>query len=171
VGALASITNRHWRLTCVGSVTRDPATVDRVRAMLRANGIEERVRLAGEVDGAPLAAFYDSGDVFVLPTFYEGYGMAVANALARGLPVISTNTGAIPKLVGAESTTPAGILVPPGDRQALASALTRVIDDPAVREHYAQGARDRRDQLPTWEDQSQKMADTLVRVAGRHGDD
>ena len=61
----------------------------------------------------PVAEFYDRSDVLVLPTFYEGYGMAVAEALARGIPVVSTRTGAIPDLVGTE----AGVLVPPGTKK------------------------------------------------------
>jgi glycosyltransferase involved in cell wall biosynthesis len=160
--ALASIRNLEWRLTCVGSLTRDPQTVDRVRAIVRAGGIEDRVRFAGEVEGAPLAAYYASGDVFVLPTFYEGYGMAVANALARGMPVISTPTGAIPRLVGAETARPAGILVPPGDHHALALALKRVIEDRAVREHYARGARSVRDALMTWDDAAAGLAEAIT---------
>ena len=68
---------------------------------------------------------YDAADVFVLATWQETYGMAVAEALARGLPIVSTTTGAIPALVGDE----AGLLVRPGDVEALAGALTRVIGD------------------------------------------
>ena len=56
---------------------------------------------------------YDRTDVFVLATLRETYGMAVAEALAHGLPVVSTSTGAIPALVG----TDAGLLVAPGDVQ------------------------------------------------------
>jgi len=161
VSALAVIKRLDWRLNCVGSLTRDPPTVDRVRTLLRTSGIEDRVRLAGEVEGAPLAEYYDSGDVFVLPTFYEGYGMAVANALARGLPVISTRTGAIPELVRVESPAPAGILIPAGDPQELAAALKKVIENPAVREQYAQGARSVRNTLPTWEDAAGKLASVI----------
>jgi len=66
------------------------------------------VSLAGDMDATALGAQYDRADVFVLPTRYEGYGMAVAEALARGLPVISTATGAIEDLVlGSGSVQPA----------------------------------------------------------------
>ena len=109
-----------------------------LRARLRADGLEDRVLLAGEVDESTLAACYDGADAFVLPTFYEGYGMAVAEALAHGLPVVSSATGAIPELLA----DGAGLLVPPGDPEALAAALLQVLD-PAARAQLAEGARQR----------------------------
>jgi len=155
--ALAAIPNRDWRLTCVGSPDRDPVTAQRLCERLRADGLEDRVRLAGEMDTARLAVHYDSADIFVLPTLYEGYGMAVAEALARGLPIVSTDTGAIGELVGDE----AGLLVPPGDVDALAAALVQVLDDAQTRDRLEQGARRVRDRLPTWEDASGRMAEAL----------
>src|SRR5204862_176923 len=73
--------------------------VARVRAQVRDSGLEDRVVLAGDLDTGALAAEYARADLFVLATLYEGYGMAVAEALARGLPVVSTATGAIDDLV------------------------------------------------------------------------
>ena len=73
--------------------------------------------------------------------------MAVAEALARGLPVISTRTGAIPELVGAE----AGLIVPPGNVDLISAALTRAISDQCVRADLAVGASRVRERLPTWD--------------------
>ncbi len=159
--ALGTLGDLDWRLTCVGSLERDTATVERVQAQLVASGISDRVRLAGEAGGSALSAHYDSADVFVLPTFYEGFGMAVANAVARGLPVVSTATGAISELVGLD----AGLLVPPGDPRALADALRRVIRDPDLRGRLAKGAERVRVRLSTWEDQARKLADVLAELA------
>ena len=154
--ALAMMADGRWRLTCVGSLHRDPSTVDELRALLRADGLEDRVRLAGEVDESTLATYYDGADAFVLPTFYEGYGMAVAEALAHGLPVVGSATGAIPELLAQG----AGLLVPPGDPEALAAALLQVLD-PAARAQLAEGARHARNRLPTWEDATDEMANAL----------
>ena len=169
--ALASIPDRNWRLTCVGSVERHPPTVDRLRAQLRADGLEDRVSLVGELDAATLAGCYDRADLFVLPTEYEGYGMAVAEALARGLPVIATTTGAIPELVNLRGSSvrlqpdqSAGLLVPPGDAEALAEALALVLGDARVRERLAAGARLVRDRLPSWDDAVGKMVAVLEQV-------
>ena len=92
----------------------------------------------------------------MLPTLYEGYGMAVAEALAHGLPVVGSATGAIPELLAQG----AGLVVPPGDPGLLAAALLQVLD-PAARAELAEGARHTRDRLPTWEDATDEMANTL----------
>jgi glycosyltransferase involved in cell wall biosynthesis len=159
--ALGSMSNRSdWLLTCVGSADRNPETADALCARLRADGLGDRVRLAGEADAHALAAHYDEADVFVLPTLHEGYGMAVAEALAHGLPVISTPTGAIGDLVGED----AGLLVPPGDAGALTAALSRVLDNEALRRRLRAGAIRARTRLHTWDDASARMADVLGRV-------
>ena len=158
--ALASIPHSGWYLTCAGSVTRHPATVDRVRATMRRLGLAERVLLVGELDALRLADCYDRADVFVLATLQETYGMAVAEALAHGLPVVSTTTGAIPDLVGHD----AGLLAPPGNTGAFAGALGRVLGDAGLRARLAEGARRVRDRLPNWEHAAKQMAGALGRV-------
>src|ERR1700681_306077 len=130
--ALTMMPDLEWRLTCAGSLKRDPSTAERLRVRLRSDGLEDRVTFAGEVDAATLTALYDGADLFVLPTLHEGYGMAVAEALACGLPVIGTAAGAIAELVprdvhpdvGAQTRdawlqldSVAGLLVPPGDHE------------------------------------------------------
>ena len=157
LAALAAVPCRGWRLTCAGSLTRHPATVDRVRAMVMSLGLEDRVSLVGDLDGPALAACYDIADVFVLATRQETYGMAVAEALACGLPVVATTTGAIPELVG----DGAGLLVPVGDTPALVETLSRVLGDAGLRARLAEGARRVRDRLPTWGETSGRMAAAL----------
>src|SRR5262249_9427317 len=111
VDSLAALASLPWKLTCVGSLTRSPDTVADLRQQLRRTGLEERVELIGELTGDALEAAFHAADLFVLATRHEGYGMVVAEAIARGIPVISTTTGAIPELVG-ES---AGLFVSPND--------------------------------------------------------
>ncbi len=163
IDALVELSDLDWRLTCVGSPARHPQTVRRLEEKVAAAGLADRVTLAGELGEADLAASYDAADVFVLPTFHEGYGMVVAEALAHGLPVVSTPTGAIPDLVGAD----AGILVPAGDVMALAEGLRRVMSDRTLRAHLAEGARYARDRLPTWDAAAAAMAAALEGVPGR----
>jgi glycosyltransferase involved in cell wall biosynthesis len=173
ISALASIPPRNWRLTCAGSLDRDPLTVARVRMQLRAAGLEDRVSLVGDLDQAALAEQYDRADLFVLSTLYEGYGMAVAEALARGLPVISTATGAIADLVlgtGSARLLPdhaAGVVVPPGDLPAFTHALARVIGDPRLLATLTANARRRRERLPGWDAAAAAMAKALERVGRR----
>ena len=94
--ALAAVPQRNWRLTCAGSLNRAPAAVDRLRVLLGTLGLDDRVSLAGELDADALAACYDAADLFVLATLRETFGMAVAEALARGLPVVAPRRGRYP---------------------------------------------------------------------------
>jgi len=164
LSALATLPSAAWRLTCAGSLTRDPVAASRVHDLVRRLKLDDRVIFAGELDDNALTAVYDQADVFVLATRRETYGMAVAEALARGLPVVSTTTGAIPDLVGHH----AGILVPPGDEAALAEALSRVIGDADGRARLAAGARQVRDRLPGWELAASRL-DAALEGLNAHG--
>lgn len=159
--ALTEMTNLPWKLTCVGSRDRDAATAAALEREAARAELAGRVEFTGEMDGETLARCYDSADVFVLPTLFEGYGMVVAEALAHGLPVVATRTGAIGELVSEE----AGILVAPGDVAALRLALARVVGEPSLRAQFAEGARARRHLLPTWAQSCAAMARVLSQAA------
>jgi glycosyltransferase involved in cell wall biosynthesis len=161
LNALAVIPARNWRLTCAGSTTRYPATTARLRAILSETGVSDRVTLAGELDRDGVADLYDRADLFVLPTLQETHPLSVMEALARGLPVISTTTGAIPYLVG----DAAGVLVPTGDVAALATTLNDVVRNPERRAALARGARTARERLPTWNTTAQQMAAVLASLS------
>jgi glycosyltransferase involved in cell wall biosynthesis len=157
--ALARLRHRAWRLTCVGDPAREPAHVARLQTILREESLTDRVQLAGEADAAAIATHYDRADVFVLPTLYEGYGMVVAEALAHGLPVLSTPTGAIAELV----RPGAGRLIDAGDIDGWTAALTEALE-PAARDRWAEAARLVRDRLPTWEQSLDRMVAALATV-------
>ena len=162
--ALGGLRDRMWTLHCVGSTTRHPDTANAVRSAIAARGLTERVRLHGEVPDTTLQALYGRADAFVLPTFFEGYGMVLAEALARGLPVVSTTAGAIPDTVPGD----AGILVPPGDALALRAALAALLDDPATRVRVAAAARAARSALPTWPQAVARFAAALDILDVKH---
>ena len=164
LAALSAVPHRQWRLTCAGSLTRHRETADEVRATVTRLGLEDRVVLTGDLDGPALAECYEAADVFVLATERETYGMAVAEALAHGLPVVATMTGAIPELVGHD----AGLLVPVGDTPALIEALSRALGDADLRARLAEGARRVRNRLPTWDEASGRMAAALASLV-THG--
>lgn len=148
-----------WTLECIGSATREPAHARALAALAQSNGLGARVAWRGELPAAQVAAAYAAADVFVLPAWYEGYGMAVAEAIAHGLPVVATAVGAAPRVVGTE----AGLLVEPGDLDALTVALTRVLGDAALRARLAAGAAARAAQLPQWPSQAARLAAALER--------
>ena len=99
----------------------------------------------GDLDADALEHEYERADLFVLASYLEGYGMALAEAVARGIPVVSTTAGAIPETVPAS----AGVLVPPGDSRALAKALAPLLDHDDARARSRRVHVPRR-ALPTW---------------------
>lgn len=144
--ALAQLKDHPWRLRCAGSADLDPVTAAGLSVLAETLGLSERLEFLGELDESALADEYQRADLFVLASYHEGYGMALAEALAHGLPMISTTAGAIPDTV----PTDAGLLVPPGDDAALAEALARVMTDAELRQRLALGARAARGTLPDW---------------------
>jgi glycosyltransferase involved in cell wall biosynthesis len=163
IEALAGLRDVPWRLRCLGSLTMDADCAARVREAIAAAGLADRVSLEGEADDAAMSAAYAAADVFVLPSFHEGYGMVLAEALARGLPIVATTAGAIPNTVPAD----AGTLVPPGDAGALRNALANLLhpaQGAANRTRLAIGARRARTLLPTWPAVCRRFAAALEGV-------
>jgi len=160
--ALAANRDRDWRLICAGSETRSVATATTLREMVGALNLSARVSFAGELAGSELDASFDAADLFVLATFRETFGMAVAEALARGIPVVSTATGDIPLLVGSD----AGVVVQAGNTEAFTAALTEVLADAVFRTKLRAGAIKARDRLSDWELAASKMSAVLEHVAG-----
>lgn len=103
---------------------------------LRAAGIDEAARLPGSRDDIP--DILHSMDVFVLGSLKEGISNTLLEAMASGLPVIATDTGGNPELVEDGVN---GMLVPPGNADALASAIATYIEDPQKRRNHGQASR------------------------------
>ena len=160
VKALAGVSGDHWQCDCYGGA-RDATFTQRVQQLIDQNGLQGSVRLHGECDGATLEAAYRSAHALVLPSWYEGYGMVVTEALAHGLPVITTTGGAL------RDTLPAGagLSVEPGDVDALQGALSRFCHDDELRQQLRQGAAQARDALSDWQEAGAKFAAALTSPA------
>ncbi len=159
--ALAGLQTLDWALHCVGSTQRDPVTSDQLRRVTSELGLGDRVHWHGELDEASLSAHYAAADLFVLPSFHEGYGMVVTEALAHGLPVLCTSGGALAQTL----PRTAGLHVPPGDVSALREALAVLIGQPEERARFAAGARVAAEQLPTWPQAATRFAEVLEELA------
>ena len=114
----------------------------------------------GAVSAQRLSKLYAEADIFALASRFEGYGMAYAEAIAHGLPVIGTIAGAIPGTVPPD----AGLLVAPDDALAFASALRRLIGDENERRRFAGAARAAAAQLPTWVESAKLFSRALEAV-------
>jgi len=164
--ALAPLADLPWQCLCVGSLERDPMFVERLRRRVAAGGMDERIRFSGPQAGAELAGSYGAADVLVLPSRAESYGMVVAEALARGLPVVAAEVGGVPEALGhgADGTRP-GLLVPPDDPPALRDALRAWLEDADLRLRLRRAARERRESLAGWSTTTSAVADVLARAA------
>ena len=146
VRALARLSHLSWTLEIVGSRAFEPATGAALRAEIDRRGLAGRVVLTGELPHEAVCEAYRRADVFVLPSLFESYGMALAEAAAHGLPLVASEAGGIP-------ATPAGRaarLVPPGDDEALARALEPLIVDPGERARLAAAATAAAAELRSW---------------------
>ncbi len=160
VRALAPLVGLPWRLTIAGADDRAPDHVASLRALIAELGLGKRISLAGAVDDRTLADLYASADVFVLPSHYEGYGMALTEALARGLPCVATRCGAA--VAGAPDA--AVQKVDPGDIDGMTGALAYLIGDAAARRRHADAAWAHACALPRWEDTAQIVAGVLLSI-------
>jgi len=161
VTALADLADQPWCCTIAGSLDRDPATANALRAQIDRAGLANRITLTGALEPAALDNVYGGADIFVLPSRYEGYGMAFTEAMARGLPIVAARAGAVPATVPRE----AGILVPPDDAPALADALGTLLDDPAKRRTLGDAAFAHARALPSWDDTARGVAEAIQKAS------
>jgi glycosyltransferase involved in cell wall biosynthesis len=112
----------------------------RYRKLFRRQGIGDWVTFHGLKLGAERDVFFQQADIHVLPSRSESFGIANLEAMAHGLPVISTRTGAIPEYIDEGEQ---GLLFEPGDVDALTRALRHLLEDPKLRARMGAAARDR----------------------------
>jgi glycosyltransferase involved in cell wall biosynthesis len=165
IEALAAAADLPWTCECVGGFGNDPEYVDHLRDLIKRYGLQDRLHLAGPRAGAALDATYASADLMVLMSYAETYGMAVTEALARGIPVLATDVGGLPEAVGrAPDGGVPGILVPPEDPAALAAELRGWFGEADVRRRLKAAARGRRAALDGWATTARSLAGVLTRL-------
>lgn len=160
VDALELLQGEQWNCTIIGDLDRDLDYVAKLYAQIAAAGLGDRIRFTGALfEGIP--ELRNHADVFASPSRYEGYGMALAGAMAHGLPIVSTTAPAIPGTVPPE----AGILVEPENPQAFADALRKLMYDPALRRRLSDGGWAHAATLPSWDDTAAIVASVIEEVA------
>lgn len=161
VSALAMLTDLPWRLTIAGDLQRDPQEAAKLENLIAQHRLTGRIQTAGAVSPSRLAILFGEADIFVLASRFEGYGMAYAEALSHGLPVVGTTAGAIPDTI----PNGAGLLVPSDDPAALAAALRSVLVDVDRRRLLSEAALVAANALPTWRQSAEIFAAALERLA------
>jgi glycosyltransferase involved in cell wall biosynthesis len=161
--ALSKIRDLDWEWRIAGSTDRDMIAMDALKKNIADGKIAERSTLLGPLDDAGLEKEYSSASLFVLPSHFEGYGMAFTEALARGLPVVAGSGGALVETVPRD----AGVFVTPGNAGELALTLRRLLTSPAEIAKRADAAWEYAKKLPRWSDTARLIADALTRASTR----
>jgi glycosyltransferase involved in cell wall biosynthesis len=169
LAALAELKDLDWRCTCAGALDLEPDFVAGLREVALRADVSARVELAGPLTGDRLDEVLAGADLLVSASRHEAYGMAVTEALARGIPVLATDVGGHGEAVGqlADGTRP-GVLVPPDDPDRLATALRLWLTDVEHRDQLRAAASQRRDALGGWDDTARHLLAAVNRTTTLH---
>ncbi len=146
VEVASRLRSTEWRWTIVGDLDRDPAWTADIATRIRAAGLANRLQLAGAISPAELEALWAKTSLYAAASQYEGYGMAVAEALRHGVPVVTTPSGAV-----ADWAARGTVFAPEDDPDAFAALIDGLIADPTRRASLADEAWNFGAGLPTWE--------------------
>jgi glycosyltransferase involved in cell wall biosynthesis len=141
---------REIRLVVIGTPKKNGG----ITRLIRRLGIGDRITFTGRVSDAEFVRQYARAAVAVVASVYEGFGLPAGEAMACGVPVISTTGGALPEVVG-----DAGVLVPPKDSQALAGAITNMLDHPDKAAELGRRGYQRVQRHFTWQRAAEKTVD------------
>lgn len=159
--ALARLPESAARLVVVGSTTADPAYTQSIGRRLADPALAGRVELTGSLPGEHIATHLAAADALIVPSQYEGYGIAYLEGMAFGLPAIGTTSGAAHEIItdGVD-----GFLVPPGDAGALVQVLKLLAADRPRLRTLSLAARRRFEAHPTWQDTTSRITEFLERL-------
>jgi D-inositol-3-phosphate glycosyltransferase len=127
--------------------------IQELRRLVHEHRLEANVNFVGSLDQETLALYYAAADVCAVPSLTESFGLVALEAMACGTPVVGTRVGGLQTLI---EDGESGLLVPPGDDEALADAIAQVLTDHRLRTHLAHGARDRAEHY-TWQSVGEKI--------------
>ncbi len=159
VEALSQLSDRRWQLDLVGDL-RDPAYAERVRRLIEDAGLSDQIALHGAVSDAVLDGFWRRADLFVFPSLHEGWGIAPVEAVRWGLPVVTTDAGALGESVPARARR----LVPADNAPALAKVLAHLLDDRQALHDLKHGALAEAADLRTWQIMRTEFANAVGAV-------
>src|SRR4030088_3138092 len=138
-------------------VIGQPRLKSQVPAQIGRLGLQGAIEFVTGVTDERIVELYAEAEAAVVPSLYEGFSLPAIEAMACGVPLVATTGGALPEVVGRHDDT--ALLVPPGDSGALAAAICRLLDDPALRTRVGHAGRARVFELYTWAATAQGTVD------------
>lgn len=138
-----------------------PRPGGRTEQLIKRLGLVDRVRFVSGISTAEMVRYYAEAAVAVVPSIYEGFGLPAAEAMACGVPVVSTDGGALPEVVG-----DAGLLVPAKNAELLADAVASLLEDDGRRQALGAAGRERMLRQFCWQVCAREMTDYYLRIVG-----
>jgi len=159
--ALKKLKEADWRLDVVGSLDRDPAYAQEMQRLASGLGLSRSVHFHGALDNQPLVEKLTQAQVLVLPSSYEGFGIAYLEGMAFGLPAVATTAGAAGEII---TDGVNGYLIPPDDPLTLAARLAALAGDRDLLRQMSLHALERYRGQPTWEQTAQNIRNFLSKM-------
>ncbi len=157
IDALAGLKHLEWELDCFGMLDEHSDLYKTLMQKIADHKMQDRITFHGSVSDDEIEHAYSQSHIFVLPSLFEGYGMAYAEAIVRGLPVIGTTAGAIPDTVPQSC----GILVEPENTIELQNAIETLLTDKDQLNQFRLGVQASANDFPTWESSAKKFKEIL----------
>ncbi len=152
---------KNLALHVVGSTDRDKAFSQKVKDYSREAGMDGQVIFHGRINDRDIEELYMTSDIFVFPSLWEGFGMALAEAASFGLPIVTTDAGAIPNMIKDGVN---GLLVPPRDAEGLARAIERLVKSPEMRTCFGEANKKMAEEFD-WNKSFSKIEGLLDKLA------
>lgn len=162
--ALAKLRKQHsdLQLLVIGKL-KDGGSTEK---LLRRLQLQQAVRFVSGISTAELVAHYNGATIAITPSLYEGFGLPAGEAMACETPVISSDGGALPEVVG-----DAGLLVRAGDSEALARAIDELLRDPAQRKALGEAGRERIIAQFSWREKARRLSQYYHSMLAPDGSD
>lgn len=159
IDALAGLQAKSWSLTIVGNTHRYPDHVAALARRIAGAGLSDRIAFTGELTAGALDKLWCGTHLYLASSLYEGYGMAISEALCRGIPVISTPSGAVASWAG-----PAALLVFSNDPAEMAASIETLVTDPAAYAMARHNAAAFGREMQTWDEAMARAGQGLARI-------
>lgn len=157
--ALQGLLDLDWRLYVVGRTNLLPSYEQKIRRMIESGGLSQRVEIRGAVSDEELLKRWQTADVLVVPSQYEGFGIVYLEAMRFGVIPIGGQSGAAHEIIQSGIN---GFLVPPNSPADLRETLRKILTDPDWMNSIKKAARVRYEQFPTWQSSMASVRKFLV---------
>ncbi|MEM4260467.1 MAG: glycosyltransferase family 4 protein [Candidatus Woesearchaeota archaeon] len=161
IEALNSLRDSDFELHCIGNI-KSPKYYSVLCDTINKYNLNNKIIFHGRIDTSELTNYFITSSIFVFPTLYEGYGMAVAEAMAYGLPVIASKIPAIEEFLENEKE---GFLVEPRNSKKLSEALSTLMNNPLLMQLFSEKALEKARTFPSWDNSAEKILKNIEDIS------